>query len=341
MTKLFNADAYASELEANISPVFKASNAFEIPTAGLVQTIDTITEIVSGVLEAKYYELSGQTPSDFVSIDVGRGAYMGNVIQYTSAFVGSPFEQCIINPASTGIHNDATADIVIDDISIKNNFYRQKYSISNEELRMAARNRVGFDIIEQKEKSRKKNWDLGIQNVLFNGLGDGVTKGLLNQTGVTTNTSLLPVAIESMNESQLKTLAGGLLATYFANANGAVMPNRWLMPTSTFMALGVPYGSTFGMPTVKDVLETAIKAAGAPADFKIVHAMYANDAAGAGLGRHALYNTEDVVMYIPKAYTPHPLYAQGSLDMISDAEGQFTGVQVKRPGAFLYLDEQA
>ena len=46
-------------------------------------------------------------------------------------------------------------------------------------------------------------------------------------------------------------------------------------------------------------------------------------------------------MYIPKDYTPHPLFAQGALDMISDAEGQFTGVWVKRPGAFLYAAEQA
>lgn len=339
MTKLFDIDKYASELGSNLSGVMKASNAFEIPGAGLVQTVDTITDIIAGVVEAKYYELSGQTPSDFVSIDVGRGAYAGNVVQFTSAYVGAPFEACVINPASTGIHNDATADIVIDDISIKNNFYRQKYSVSQEEVKMAMANRVAFDIIEQKEKSRKKNWDLGIQKTLFNGFG--TSKGLLNQTGVTTNNTLLPVAIETMTEGQLKTLAGGLLSTYFANANGAVMPNRWLMPTATFMALGVPYGSTFGMPTVKDVLETALKAAGAPADFKIVHALYANDAATTGKGRHALYNTEDVVMYIPKAYTPHPLYAQGSLDMISDAEGQFTGVQVKRPGAFMYLDEQA
>lgn len=341
MTKLFNIDAYANELAHNLEPVLKASNDFAIPNAGLVQTIDTITDIVSGVVEAKYYELSGQTPSDFVTVDVGRGAYMGNIVQFTSAFVGSPFEQCIINPASTGIHNDATADITIGDITIKNNFYRQKYSISNEEVRMAAVNRVGFDIIQEKEKSRKKNWDLGIQKVLFEGLVGTQTKGLLNQTGVTINNTLLPVGIETMNETQLKSLAGGLLSTFFTNANGAVMPNRWLMPTATFMALGVPYGSTFGMPTVKDVLETALKAAGAPADFKIVHALYANNAAATGEGRHALYNTEDVVMYIPKAYTPHPLYAQGSLDMISDAEGQFTGVQIKRPGAFMYLDEQA
>lgn len=335
MSNLFNADKYAKE-------TYKAVNAlFDYPTAGVIQTVDTITDIVQGVVEAKYYELAGQTPSDFVDVQVGRGAYMGQLFQYTSEYVGAPFEQCIINPKSTGIHNDAVADIAVDGISVPNNFYRQKYSISQEELKMAAANRVGFDVIEQKEKSRAKNWQLGIQNVLFNGLGDGRTFGLNTQTGVTTSSTLLPTAIESMTTTQIRNFASTALADAFANSNYTVMPNRWLMPTRTYLALGVPFDTSFAYKTIKDVLEDAFKQAGAPSDFKIVHSMYNNDAASNGKGLHAFYNTEDVVMYIPKDYTPHPLYAQGALDMISDAEGQFTGVWVKRPGAFLYAVEQA
>lgn len=335
--KLFNADNYADK-------TFKAVNAlFDYPNAGVVQTVDTITEIVQGVVEAKYYELGGQTPSDFIKMDVGRGAYAGQIFQFTSAYVGAPFEQCIINPASTGIHNDATADITVDGISIKNNFYRQKYSVSNEEIKMAAVNRVGFDVIEQKEKARAKTWQLGIQNVLFNGLKDGQTFGLLNQPGVTVNTSLFPVAPHEMTVAQIKAFAGSAISTYFNTTNGTYMPNRWLMPTESFMALGVPYGDTFGMPTLLDVFTNAFKAAGAPADFKIVHSLYNNEAGNGGHGRHVFYNddVDNLVMYVPKAYTPHPLYAQGALDMVSDAEGQFTGVQLKKKSTMLYADEQA
>ncbi len=335
--KLFNADNYADK-------TFKAVNAlFDYPNAGVVQTVDTITEIVQGVVEAKYYELGGQTPSDFIKIDVGRGAYAGQIFQFTSAYVGAPFEQCIINPASTGIHNDATADITVDGISIKNNFYRQKYSVSNEEIKMAAVNRVGFDVIEQKEKARAKTWQLGIQNVLFNGLKDGQTFGLLNQPSVTINTSLFPVAPQEMTVTQIKAFAGSAISTYFNTTNGTYMPNRWLMPTESYMALGVPYGDTFGMPTLLDVFTNAFKAAGAPADFKIVHSLYNNEAGNGGHGRHVFYNddVDNLVMYVPKAYTPHPLYAQGALDMASDAEGQFTGVQLKKKSTMLYADEQA
>lgn len=335
---IFDADLYARK-------TYTAANAlFDYPTAGVVQTVDTITDIVQGVIETKYYELAGQTLSDFVNIDAsGRGAYAGEIFQYTSAFVGASFKQCIINPASTGIHNDATADVAVDGISQRNNFFRLKYSISQEGLRMAAVNRVGFDLIEQKERARKKTWDLGLQETLFLGLGDGRTFGLLNQPGVTINTSLFPTAPQNMTVAQLKTFAASALATAFAATNQTIMPNRWAMPTSTFMALGVPYGDTFGMQTVKEVLEKAFREAGAPSDFRIVHSLYNETAGVGGVGRHVFYNTDsdNIIMHTPKPYTPHPLYAVGALDMISDAEAQFTGVWLKRPTSMLYADVQA
>lgn len=335
---VFNAEKFAEQTHANL----KASNAlFDVPASGVIQTVDTLTSIISEVVNAKYYT----TPfplSDYVKMDVGRGAYGTNIFQYATAYTGSTFEQSIVNPASTGIHNNATSDIRIDGFSVANNFFRNDYSISNEELRMAAAGRITFDIVEEKEKARAEMWQLGIQKSHFLGIGEN--KGLLNQTGVTIDTSLLPKSPAAMTVAQLKNLAAKLVSTYYEATNGTYFPNRWCMPSKAYMALGVPYGDTFGMPTIREVLENAIKAAGAPDDFKIVHTVYANTADSTGLlGRHVLYNNavENIVRYIPKQYTPHPLFPMGSLDMISQAEGQFTGVVVKKPTTVLYLDEQA
>lgn len=334
--KLFDAEKYNKQ-------TLRAANAlFDTPTAGVKQNIDTLTQIINDVVYAKYYT----TPSpltDYVKIDVGRGAYAGQIFQYVAGFEGASFKECLINPASTGVHNNAVADIRVDGITIKNNFFRQKYSISQEELKMAAAGMVPFDVIEAKEKSRVTNWQLGFQETLFLGLGDGVTNGLLNQTGVTVNTSLLPVAPGSLTVAQTKAFAANAIATYYAQTNGTYFPNRWLMPSASYMQLGVPYGDTFGMPTLREVLENAFKAAGAPDDFKIVHSIYGTGAGASGKHRHVLYNNDvdNIVMYNPKPYTPHPLYPVGSLDMISDAEAQFSGVQVKKPTTVLYIDEQA
>ena len=335
--KIFDADSFAAEQHANL----KASNAlFDVPSSGVIQTVDTLTTIMDTVLRAKYYT----TPfplTDYVKMDVGRGAYGTSIYQFAAAYTGSTFEESIINPASTGIHNNATSDIRVDGISIKNNFFRNDYSVSNEELRMAAAGRVSFDVVEEKERARKQLWDLGIQKSHFLGIGDN--EGLLNLTGVTVNTSLLPKSPASMTVAQMKNFAATAISTYYNQTNGCYFPNRWLMPSDSYMELGVPYGDTFGMPTLLEVLENAFKQAGAPADFKIVHTIYANNLGGQSAGRHVLYNNdvENIVRYIPKNYTPHPLYPMGSLDMISQAEGQFTGVQVKKPATVLYMDEQA
>ena len=335
---IFDAENFARGLAKGL----KASNAlFDVATSGVIQTIDTLTTIYEDVLEAKYYT----TPfplTDYVKMDVGRGAYGTNIFQYVTAYTGSTFEQGIINPASTGIHNDATSDIRIDGITIKNNFWRNDYSVSNEELRMAAAGRVPFDVIGEKEKARKKMYDLGIQKSHF--FGTNGTKGLLNLSGVTINTSLLPKSPAAMTVAQIKNFAATAISTYYNQTNGCYFPNRWLMPSDAYMELGVPYGDTFGMPTLLEVLTNAFKQAGAPDDFKIVHTIYANKADSTGLlGRHVLYNNDvdNIVRYIPKPYTPHPLFPQGSLDMISQAEAQFTGVQVKKPETVLYMDEQA
>ena len=335
--KVFDAESYARKTTANL----KASNAlFDVPQSGIIQTVDTLTTILDSVLNAKYYT----TPfplTDYVKMDVGRGAYGTSIFQFATAYTGSTFEQSIINPASTGVHNNATSDIRIDGISIKNNFFRNDYSISNEELRMAAAGRVSFDIIEEKEKARKTMWDLGIQKSHFLGVNDN--EGLLNLSGVTVNTSLLPTALDKLSVAEIKNFAANAISTYYNQTNGTYFPNRWLMPSNAYMALGVPYGDTFGMPTLLEVFENAFKKAGAPEDFKIVHTIYANDAATTTYGRHVLYNNneENIVRYIPKAYTPHPLFSMGSLDMVSQSEGQFTGVQVKKPQTVLYIDEQS
>lgn len=336
---IFDAEKFAEKTAANL----KASNAlFDVPQAGISQIIDTTTQIISDVVRAKYYTVPFAL-SDYVKMDVGRGAYSTQIFQFASAYTGSTFEECIVNPASTGIHNNATSDIRIDGITTKNNFFRNDYSISNEELKMAAAGRISFDMVEEKEKARVTLWQLGIQKSHFLGLNDGETFGLLNQPGTTINTQLLPAAPGALTVEQIKNFASTAMSTYYNLTNGTYMPNRWLMPSDAYMQLGVPYGDTFGMPTLLEVFENAFKQAGAPADFKIVHAIYANDAASNGNGRHVLYNNEadNIVRYIPKNYTPHPLFPVGSLDMISQAEGQFSGVVVKKPNTILYMDEQS
>lgn len=336
MTNLFDIDKYARD-------TYKAVNAiFDYPDAGIAQVVDTLTSIMDTVIDAKYYTVPFGL-SDYIKIDAGRGAYAQQIFQYQSADISAPFKSCIINPASTGIHNDATADVQLNGFTVANNFYRQKYSASKEELKMAAANLVNFDLLQLKEQARLKNWQLGFQGVIFEGLGDGKTFGLLNQPNVTINTTLLPAPIHSLTTAQLKTFASSLLATYLAVNNATIMPNRLLMPTSDAVALGVPASADFPIGTIYQYIENAFKQAGAPADFKIVHSTYGEEAGATGGGRYVLYNTDadNLIIHNPLPYTPYPLYPVNALDMISDAEAQFTGVRLGRAESMLYIDAPA
>lgn len=323
---------------------FRVDNAaaFSNPAnTGLEQVITTLTQIVAGVQRQRFYTVQGSL-TDYVPIQVGTGAYAKQLFQYAVAQVGDNFETGIVQ-VGNGINKDANVDIKVDGITIRNNFWRMKYQATKEILEMGRVNAETFSYIEEQERARLKTFQLGIQKVAFLGTEDGLNQGLLNQSGVTLNTSLLPASVSAMTLEQLTNFAKTAIATYFANTNSTVFPNTWLMPTADYMSLGVPVNPEFPIGTVREFLEKAFIAAGAPADFRILHTVYNNTAGTGGRGRHVLYNrdADTLTMYLPKPYTPYPLYPQGSLDMISDAEAQFTGVWVKRPSELLYMDAQA
>ena len=80
-------------------------------------------------------------------------------------------------------------------------------------------------------------------------------------------------------------------------------------------------------------------------DFKIVHTTYNTGATAGGnasKGRYVFYNADEdnLVMELPKPYTPHPLFPSGALDVISDAEAQFCTPYLKRRDSMLYADVQ-
>lgn len=308
---------------------------------GLEQTLTTLTQIVAGVQRQKFYTVQGAL-TDYVPIEMGTGAYSKQIAQFAVAQVGDDFESGIVQPGNA-INKDANVDIAIDLINVRNNFWRMKYEATKEIIEMGRVNAETFSYIEEQERARLKTFQLGIQRVEFLGTTDGLNYGLLNQPEVTINTSLLPTNIQSMTTVQLTNFARTAISDYFAHTNSTVFPNTWLMPTASYMSLGVPVNPEFPIGTVREFLEKAFIAAGAPADFRILHTVYNNTAGTGGRGRHVLYNrdADTLVMYMPKPYTPYPLFPTGSLDMISDAEAQFTGVWAKRRNELLYLDEAA
>lgn len=315
---------------------YNGHSAFSGAAAGLEQTITTLSDIIAGVLDQKFYELLDQTPSDFVPFDVGRGAYATNIFRYKAAYVGDKFKNGLVSP-STGLGGNAKSSIVIDGITVYNNFWRMDYEVSNEMLQQGLKTPEAFSIIEENEKARYKIYQLGIQELLFKGLGDGKSYGLLNQPDVTVNTSLFPKKLTEMTFAQLQELTTQVKQTFFANSGSTVLPNIWCMPTNEFLGLDY-FPSDYTLKTVRQILMEALPGV------KFVHSVYNDKASTDGAhGRHVFYryDADSVSIIIPKPYTPHPLYPMNGVDSISVAEAQFTGVNLWRTKEMMYADVQA
>ena len=337
---VYEAPKYKEMLRNNLMQAQRVNNSGADVT-GLEATITTLTDIIGGVVETKYYELNGQKLSDFCKIEVGRGAYATELMQYASTFVGNNGKQGIVNPTANGISKDANSSIQIGSIKMPNNFWRWDYTVTNELVNMAQKNAETFSIIEENEKARKKIWDLMLQDAWFNGLGDGRSYGLLNQPNVTVNTTLMTAELGDMTDAQFQTFLAKVAGEYNKVSNYAISFNRMLIPSEQYFALTQPYG-TFGLNRLQ-VLEDAMKRI-VGADFKIVHAKYCTGASaqGGNKGRYVFYNddADNVCAYLPVPYTPMPLCPQGSLDLISQAHGQFITPFVKRETSMMYADCQ-
>ena len=337
---VYEAPKYKEMLRNNLMQAQRVNNSGADVT-GLEATITTLTGIIGGVVETKYYELNGQKLSDFCKIEVGRGAYDTELMQYASTFVGNNGKQGIVNPTANGISKDANSSIQIGSIKMPNNFWRWDYTVTNELVNMAQKNAETFSIIEENEKARKKIWDLMLQDAWFNGLGDGRCYGLLNQPNVTVNTTLMTAELGDMTDAQFQTFLAKVAGEYNKVSNYTISFNRMLIPSEQYFALTQPYG-TFGLNRLQ-VLEDAMKRI-VGADFKIVHAKYCTGASaqGGNKGRYVFYNddADNVCAYLPVPYTPMPLFPQGSLDLISQAHGQFITPFLKRETSMMYADCQ-
>ena len=337
---VYEAPKYKEMLRNNLMQAQRVNNSGADVT-GLEATITTLTDIIGGVVETKYYELNGQKLSDFCKIEVGRGAYDTELMQYASTFVGNNGKQGIVNPTANGISKDANSSIQIGSIKMPNNFWRWDYTVTNELVNMAQKNAETFSIIEENEKARKKIWDLMLQDAWFNGLGDGRSYGLLNQPNVTVNTTLMTAELGDMTDAQFQTFLAKVAGEYNKVSNYTISFNRMLIPSEQYFALTQPYG-TFGLNRLQ-VLEDAMKRI-VGADFKIVHAKYCTGASaqGGNKGRYVFYNddADNVCAYLPVPYTPMPLFPAGSLDLISQAHGQFITPFLKRETSMMYADCQ-
>lgn len=307
---------------------------------GYEVNITTLTTIVKKVTEQKFFEIP---PADYLPVKVGEGTWSSQLTTYRSFEMADEFETGLIN---TGGQNArlATADAGVDALTIQVKNWAKSVGWSIFDLELAAKS-GNWDLVAAKEKSRKKNWDLGIQRVAFlgarglNGTG-GAVLGLLNQAGITTNTTVIAKAISSMSTGELKTFCAAVVEAYRSNCARTAWPTHFIIPESDYNGLASQASPDFPIKSTLQLLEEMFQVITRKKDFKILPLAYGDNAySGLGYQIYVLlnYDEESVRMDIPLDYTNTLANSLDNFSFQNAAYGQFTGCLAYRPLEMMYF----
>lgn len=328
----------AEDLELEVNHKHRNSLGYEVQ-------ITTLTEVVKSVSEQKFFEV---TPSDYMPVVVGQGAWKSNLLTYRSFSIGDEWETGVIDLGGANTRL-AMADAGVDSLTIKIFNWAKAIGWTIFELQEASQS-GNWGLIEAKESSRKENWDLGIQRIAFlgmrgqNGVG-GASQGLLTQAGIAINTTLITAPISGLGTAALKTFCAGIVDVYRANCNRTAYPTHFIVPESDYNGMASQSSPDFPIKSVKQVLEETFALICMNPNFKILPLSYADAAyhtdvtsiAGKQVYTLLKYDAKSLRMDVPLPYTNTLANSMDNFSFQNAAYGQTTGVLAYRPLEMMYF----
>jgi hypothetical protein len=269
--------------------LFNASGDIADQSLGFKYATDTLSYIKAEVTKQKFYTVPF---ADIVPTAIGRGSWADQIFTNVSFASAASFESGFIQTGDNTRFAGVDAAVAQKSQKVRTWAKQLTYSIVEVMQALQANN---WDPIMAKAAALKKNYDLGIQKIAFNGVaGDADMTGLLNNTGVTVDVATIAAAISGKSAADLATFVTALIKSYFiglsttdVGASYTAMPNHFIMPWSDFLGLSTPFPGTIGtfpLPMI-DYLEMAFKKQTGNPDFKIVPLAYC-EAANSASGTH-------------------------------------------------------
>jgi hypothetical protein len=319
-----------------------ANGGIDPASQGYEFVIQTTTEIAADTIKQKFYEVPY---GEYLPVDIGTGAWKESIVKNLTYDSAAPFEQGIADLSTQAAITNVEAGVA--PVSTKIYSWNRGYQYSLFEVRKAIAG-DNWDPIAAKYETLTKNWQLGIQAIAFLGLLTDPTggPGLLSQSGVTVNLSVITQYICTMSPTQLATLVATILGAYFSNSNSTVMPDHFAIPMQDWLGLGAPWSPQFPNVSILEYLEKAFKMQTKKANFTIYGVAYADQANNAGVwatlgtNRYCLYRNDPSTMklYLPVDLLINAPATANNFQWQGVSLGQFTGLQVYRDPEVLYFD---
>lgn len=316
----------------------------DVASLGFDYAIRTTTFLRQKSVKQKFYEVP---IADFFTVEIGNGAWMETITQNLEFSSAGDFEQGIVNVNSG--HNEVgevEAGVAPKTFHIFSWTKGYKYNIMEVEKALASDN---WDKVAGQTNALKKNWDLGLQRIAFLGSKFNTNiLGLLTQTEVTLDTTLLTKNISELSSDEFINFVKALLSAYYVNSNYTQrQPNKFVIPMDDYLGLGIPLSSAYPLGETRlDYMLRVFKQLTNNPGFMIIPLAYSQKAnnigatTAAGSQRYCLYNddVEVVKMDIPIDFTLTNPGTANNFNWQGVAYGQATGVQATRPAEIYYLE---
>jgi hypothetical protein len=323
--------------------LLNSTGIFSPSDAGYQYAIDTLSYLRAEIIEQKFYEVP---IADYFTVDVGQGAYSSEMVQNMSFMSGGDFYSGDVS-ASGNLGKIEKVGALTTPIRIPNQYWMKGVNWQILEIKAAAQFQR-WDVVEERLKSLKKDWDLGIQETAFLGhpMITALT-GLINNADLTPNTTLITTPIKDMTTAEFKAFVASCLQTYWAYSNNTALPDTFVLPTTDYLGLG-DFVSDLDVRISKiDYLTSMFQKMTNNPKFKITSLAYCqsdkNSARGITKNRYVLYrNDPDTLkMNIPVDFTMFAADTANQTQWTQVAMGQYSGVLITRPQEVLYIDETA
>ena len=302
---------------------------------------DRLTYIRSRFIEQTFYEVA---PADYMNVLVGEGAFSANIITNLSIKTGGSFKQ---GKLMTGNFNSkvpiADAAVVSQATKVMNWGVGTEYTIFDVNQALFTGT---WDPVEAKQKARKKEFDLGIQEIAFLGdVADTDYPGLLTSTTINTNSTRITALISSLSTTTFATFVGGIVGDFLTNCDYTAFPNKFIIPTNDWAGLGVPVSSTYPNISILNYLKQMFDAivTGGVQMLPLAYCIPAKNKTalnvGTGYTYYMLYkdDIDTQFMEIPVNYTVTQVGTYNNFSFQDVAYCQYSGCTVLKPLEALYF----
>lgn len=301
----------------------------ETTLGGYDFTLTTLSEIMQEAIDQKHYEVPF---ADYVPVDVGVTPTADEIIRKVAFQTGGNFFKGAID-TNTSTQRMVNVDVAMSILRMPIATWAGdfQYNLLDVSQAIQANN---YDLITEKTKSLKKNWDLGMQEVCFTGHPDvPEITGLLNSKEVDTNADLIPKKISEMDETEFQTFISKVIGAYAANSSYTSKPDTFVMPTDDYLGLASATSKANPAISKMEYLQKAFSGTTGNKNFKIMDLAYCqkeemSKLTGKEANRYVLYKNdpEVLMMSIPIDFllldseTPHQTHPSGLWSLLRHSD---------------------